>query len=101
MGRLRDSSDLKDLFTAIPIGNASRIVFGQDGMIYMTVGYGRHPPPPTPIRSRRRRRIRHLAGKVLRLKDDGTVPPDNPFVGSSGYRPEIFTMGHRNSWASR
>jgi glucose/arabinose dehydrogenase len=38
----------------------------------------------------------NLAGKVLRLKDDGTVPPDNPFVGRSNARPEIFTLGHRN-----
>ncbi len=35
-------------------------------------------------------------GKILRLKDDGTVPPDNPFVGKAGYKPEIFTWGHRN-----
>jgi len=34
---------------------------------------------------------------VLRLRDDGTVPPDNPFVGRAGYRPEIYTMGHRNT----
>jgi aldose sugar dehydrogenase len=37
-----------------------------------------------------------LAGKVLRLNDDGTVPGDNPFVGKPGYRPEIFTLGHRS-----
>lgn len=37
-----------------------------------------------------------FAGKVLRLRDDGAVPPDNPFVGRAGYRPEIYTMGHRN-----
>ena len=36
-----------------------------------------------------------LAGKVLRLNDDGTVPQDNPFVGKAGYRPEIYTLGHR------
>ena len=35
-------------------------------------------------------------GKILRLKDDGTVPPDNPFVGKAGYKPEIYTCGHRN-----
>jgi len=35
-------------------------------------------------------------GKVLRLRDDGTAPPDNPFVGKPGYKPEIFTLGHRN-----
>jgi aldose sugar dehydrogenase len=38
-----------------------------------------------------------LAGKVLRLNDDGTVPKDNPFVGKKGYRPEIFTLGHRST----
>jgi glucose/arabinose dehydrogenase len=88
--------DVKDIFSAIPSGNASRIVFGKDGMVYMTVGYGDPPlgnpnpaaaPPQDP---------NNLAGKVLRLKDDGTVPPDNPFVGRAGYRPEIYTMGHRN-----
>ena len=36
-------------------------------------------------------------GKVLRLRDDGTVPPDNPFVGKPGYKPEIYTLGHRSS----
>ena len=36
-------------------------------------------------------------GKVLRLKDDGSVPSDNPFVGRAGYRPEMYTLGHRSS----
>lgn len=40
-----------------------------------------------------------LAGKVLRLNDDGSVPPDNPFVGRDGHRPEIYTMGHRTTLA--
>ncbi|MCC6328306.1 MAG: PQQ-dependent sugar dehydrogenase, partial [Acidobacteria bacterium] len=38
-----------------------------------------------------------LAGKTLRLNDDGSVPKDNPFVGKTGYRPEIWTTGHRNA----
>ena len=37
-------------------------------------------------------------GKTLRLKDDGTVPPDNPFVGKPGAKPEIYTYGHRNGY---
>jgi glucose/arabinose dehydrogenase len=37
----------------------------------------------------------HL-GKIVRLKDDGAVPPDNPFVGKAGYKPEIYSLGHRN-----
>src|SRR5688572_31476790 len=36
-------------------------------------------------------------GKVLRLRDDGTAPPDNPFVGHAGARPEIYTYVHRNA----
>src|SRR2546427_3476861 len=38
-----------------------------------------------------------LRGKILRLRDDGSVPADNPFVGRAGYRPEIYTLGHRNT----
>jgi aldose sugar dehydrogenase len=91
--------DVKDIFSAIPSGNASRIIFGRDGLIYMSVGFGDPPqanqgnpdperqPPQDPM---------SLAGKTLRLKDDGTVPADNPFVGRAGYRPEIYTLGHRN-----
>jgi glucose/arabinose dehydrogenase len=37
-------------------------------------------------------------GKTLRLRDDGTVPPDNPFVGRPGVKPEIYTYGHRNGY---
>jgi len=83
-------TDVKDLFLAIPDTNASRIVFGKDGMVYMSIGIA---DPPNAARAQD---PNDLAGKVLRLKDDGTVPSDNPFVGRSGYRPEIFTMGHRN-----
>jgi glucose/arabinose dehydrogenase len=91
--------DVKDIFTAQPTGNASRILFARDGTLIMSVGYGDPPqanqgnpdpdkmPPQDPM---------NLAGKTLRLKDDGTVPPDNPFVGKAGYRPEIYTLGHRN-----
>jgi glucose/arabinose dehydrogenase len=84
-------ADVRDLFSAIQSANASRIVFGKDGMVYMTVGVG---DPPGAARAQD---PNDLAGKVLRLRDDGTVPPDNPFVGRAGYRPEIFTMGHRNA----
>ena len=30
------------------------------------------------------------------MRDDGTVPPDNPFVGKAGYSPEIYSLGHRS-----
>jgi len=83
--------DVRDLFSAIPSANASRIVFGKDGMVYMTVGIA---DPPGAWRAQD---PNDLAGKVLRLRDDGAVPPDNPFVGRAGYRPEIYTLGHRNA----
>ena len=84
-------ADVRDLFSAIPSANGSRIIFGKDGMVYMTVGVGDLPA------AARAQDPNDLAGKVLRLRDDGTVPPDNPFVGRPGYRPEIYTMGHRNA----
>ncbi len=37
----------------------------------------------------------HL-GKIVRIRPDGSVPPDNPFVGRAGARPEIWSYGHRN-----
>jgi aldose sugar dehydrogenase len=79
----------QELFSTIPSGNASRLIFGRDGMIYMSVGSG---DPPI---GQRAQDPNDLAGKILRLRDDGTVPADNPFVNRAGYRPEIFTMGHR------
>ena len=33
---------------------------------------------------------------MLRLNDNGTIPPDNPFVGEAGTRPEIYSLGHRD-----
>lgn len=36
------------------------------------------------------------AGKTIRLRDDGTIPPDNPFIDTPGYMPGIYTLGHRN-----
>jgi len=59
------------------------IVFGGDGMLYVARGGGDTQNPNS------------LAGKILRLTEEGKVPPDNPFVGRTDARPEIFTMGHR------
>jgi glucose/arabinose dehydrogenase len=88
--------DVKDIFTATAAGNPSRIVFGRDGTLFMSVGSGDPQPPYTNRASVPAQDPSSLGGKVLRLKDDGTVPPDNPFVGRPGYRPEIYSMGHRN-----
>jgi glucose/arabinose dehydrogenase len=82
-------TDVKDVFVApAGVGGGARMVFGRDGTLYVTTGGGQGNNPQDP---------NSLGGKVLRLKDDGTVPADNPFVGKAGHRPEIFTMGHRSS----
>jgi aldose sugar dehydrogenase len=69
---------------------ASRLVFGRDGMIYMSVS-----APGSP-KVQRSQDPDDYAGKVVRLRDDGSVPDDNPFVNRSGFKPAIFTIGHRN-----
>ncbi|HTR39593.1 MAG TPA: PQQ-dependent sugar dehydrogenase [Bryobacteraceae bacterium] len=79
----------EDLFSAVQANMPSRIIFGRDGMLYMSVASG------DPPQAERAQDPNDLAGKILRLRDDGTVPPDNPFVGRAGYRPEIYTLGHR------
>jgi len=69
----------------------SKLAFGRDGMIYMTVGERND--------RNRAQNLNSHGGKILRLKDDGTVPPDNPFVGKTDAKPEIFSYGHRNAQA--
>jgi glucose/arabinose dehydrogenase len=71
-------------------GLGGRIVFGRDGMIYFATGGNVAKVAQEPG---------SLRGKILRLRDDGSAPPDNPFVNRAGYRPEIFTLGHRNTLA--
>jgi glucose/arabinose dehydrogenase len=80
---------VEDLFVTQPgSGSISRIVFGPDGMIYMSTPGGNDDKPQDPMSH---------AGKVLRLRDDGGIPDDNPFVGKAGYLPEIYTLGHRGT----
>ena len=82
-------TDVRDVFVASPgTGGASRIAFGRDGTLFMTTGGGGDKGAQDP---------NSHAGKVLRLRDDGSAPTDNPFVGRAGYKPEIYSLGHRNS----
>ena len=66
----------------------TRARFGPDGELYVTTGDATDWNEAQNNMS--------LSGKTLRLNDDGTIPNDNPFVGKDGYRPEIFSTGHRN-----
>jgi len=95
-GRLDGATlaDVRDLLVPEAYeGNSGlngRLAFGRDGMVYMSTGGNIRNVAQEPS---------SLRGKILRLRDDGSVPPDNPFAGRAGYRPEIFTLGHRNTLA--
>lgn len=96
-GRLSDDlktiSDFKVIFRQEPklsTGNhfGSRLVFDRDGYLFITLGENNDRPTAQDLDK--------LQGKVVRIFPDGKVPDDNPFVGQSGVRPEIWSYGHRN-----
>lgn len=92
-GRLegRDLVGMQDILSADTWpgngGSASRIAFGRDGLLYMTTGASNGTFA---------QQSDNLRGKVLRLRDDGSPAPGNPFAGQTDIRPEIFSLGHRN-----
>lgn len=86
--------DGADIFVAGDVDlEVSRIEFGRDGKIYMTIGAAAWGPPEAVNRTLNGM---DFSGKTVRLNDDGSVPSDNPFVGVKDMRPELFTLGHRN-----
>jgi aldose sugar dehydrogenase len=99
--------DVKDVFVSdnwvddsIATTSAVRIVFGRDGMLYMGLGAPNAPAASGRYANSRGGRAQdpgNDGGKFLRLRDDGTIPKDNPFVDKAGYKPEIYTLGHRNA----
>ena len=66
----------------------SRLVFGRDGDLFITTGDRQNRPLVQDLTK--------LQGKVVRIRPDGSIPPDNPFVNRGGARPEIWSYGHRN-----
>lgn len=86
-------SDVKVLFRQQPkvsggLHFGSRVVVGSDGKLWLGLGERYRRDESQNLNS-------HL-GKLIRLEKDGRVPPDNPFVGRSDARPEIWSYGHRN-----
>ena len=113
-GRLNGTTvtDVKEIFVADAWeagGNmAGRLFFGPGGYLFVTVGdrdaiccnaqqRRADGSDDNSLRMKAQTLDNHV-GKTLRLKDDGTVPPDNPFVGRAGAGPEIYTYGHRNGY---
>lgn len=106
-GRLENGQlvGVEDIFVAEAWetgGNlAGRMLFGPDGTLYVTVGdRDRVCCNGTDDISLRIKAqgLDNDVGKTLRLRDDGSIPPDNPFVGWPDARGEIFTYGHRNGY---
>jgi glucose/arabinose dehydrogenase len=83
-----------DVYVTDPSGGkrvaGSRLIFGRDGNLFFSVGGAGENG------DMRAQDPGSHAGKMLRIRPDGSVPPDNPFSGKAGYRPEIYSMGHRN-----
>jgi glucose/arabinose dehydrogenase len=88
-GRLED---LEVIFEGLMAGGGrhfgSRLGFDQDGYLFVTLGERGQ--------DERAQELGELAGKVVRLQPDGSVPADNPFVGRDDTAPEVFSYGHRN-----
>lgn len=96
-GKLREDrtalTDVQVIFRQEPkvSGTAhygSRLAFARDGTLFVTTGERFKFQPAQDLAN-------HL-GKIVRVRPDGTVPPDNPFVGRQGALPEIWSYGHRN-----
>jgi glucose/arabinose dehydrogenase len=90
-GRL---DNLKVIFRAEPTakGNANiggRLAFAPDGNLFVTVGDRFDLMDDA-------QKLDNDLGKIIRIRPDGSVPKDNPFVGRPGAKPEIWSYGHRN-----
>jgi glucose/arabinose dehydrogenase len=83
-----------------PNHNGGQLTFGPDGMLYITLGDGGSAGDP----QNRAQDLGSLFGKIMRIDPTPsnsapyTIPPDNPFVGRNGARPEIWMYGLRNPW---
>lgn len=95
----------EEVLLAFPSGghNAGDLHFGPDRMLYVSTGDNADPNPPD--RWNTGQDISDLLSSILRIdidrKDEGknyAIPRDNPFVGMSGARGEVWAYGFRNPW---
>ncbi len=91
--------DVEDIFVAVTSGRGhygSRLVFDGKGYLFVSVG-DRQAPPRGDLEAHPAQDLTNHHGTVVRIFDDGRIPPDNPFVDTPGAQPEIWSYGHRNS----
>ena len=73
----------------------SRLVFARDGTLFITLG-----ERSITLGRMQAQRLDGTLGKIVRINANGSIPPDNPFVGRTNVRPEIWSLGHRNVQAA-
>jgi aldose sugar dehydrogenase len=91
-------ANVEEIFEAASRGRGhygSRIVIDGNGHVFVSVGE-RMASPSGDLEAHPAQDLANHHGTIVRLDEDGGVPEDNPFVGRSGVRPEIWSYGHRN-----
>lgn len=86
-------AEIEPIFVAQPklrtdLNLGSRLLFDRDGFLYISVG--------DRFQQDKAQDLSNHIGKIIRVRDDGQVPADNPFVGRDGALPEIYSYGNRN-----
>lgn len=99
-GRLNENATRVDnvqvIFRQMPSRDSgghygSRLVFDREGRLFITLGERQRPESRALAQD-----LSTTLGKIVRINADGSVPADNPFVGGTDARPEIWSYGHRN-----
>lgn len=90
---MRGLQDFRVIFRQQPklsegIHFGSRLAFDRQGFLFISLGENNQRATA--------QELNKLQGKLVRLNADGSVPPDNPFIGNPGARAEIWSYGHRN-----
>ena len=98
--------DVREIFEAAawadtPGHFGARIAFDRDGFLFMSVGdrmagLSAQGMDPNTLATHPSQLLTNHQGTIVRLRDDGSVPNDNPFVGRQNALPEIWSYGHRN-----
>lgn len=91
-------TDVEQIFEAQTRGRGhygSRLAFDRNNFLFITTG-DRQAPPSGNLETHPAQDLTNHHGKISRLHDDGKVPADNPFVGRTDAKPEIWSYGHRN-----
>lgn len=91
-------TNIDELFSAQAVGRGhygSRIAFDGNGYVFITAG-DRQAPSRGDLYAHPSQDLSNHHGVVVRLHDDGRIPADNPFIGTTGALGEIWSYGHRN-----